>query len=188
MCWPPPIAATVMALWVDVGDDVGWTQASVSSTADRSADAMTAGPELRGQRVVLRLVIAEHVPDLRRILGTPEVRCAGVMRPRPRSGPLTTCPPPGSPSCSTDRSAEWCSTARRRSRRTGTRRSTSFSIRLSTGRVSAATPFSPWSATSCASLTDPRDDRYRGDAPTLASWGSAGPRCGTSALHLAVWE
>jgi hypothetical protein len=25
MCWPPPIAATVMALWVDVGDDVGWT-------------------------------------------------------------------------------------------------------------------------------------------------------------------
>lgn len=121
MCWPPPIAATVMALWVDVGDDVGWTQASVSSTADRSADAMTAGPELRGQRVVLRLVIAEHVPDLRRILGTPEVRCAGVMRPRPRSGPLTTCPPPGSPSCSTDRSAEWCSTARRRSRRTGTR-------------------------------------------------------------------
>jgi hypothetical protein len=123
---------------------------------------MTAGPELRGQRVVLRLVIAEHVPDLRRILGTPEVRCAGVMRPRPRSGPLTTCPPPGSPSCSTDRSAEWCSTARRRSRRTGTRRSTSFSIRLSTGRVSAATPFSPWSATSCVSLTDPRDDRYRG--------------------------
>jgi hypothetical protein len=84
MYWPPPIAATVMALWVDAGDDVGWTQASVSSTADRSADAMTAGPELRGQRVVLWLVIAEHVPDLRRILGTPEVRCAGVMRPRPR--------------------------------------------------------------------------------------------------------
>ena len=45
---------------------------------------MTAGPELRGQRVLLWLVIAEHVPDLRRILGTPEVRCAGVMRPRPR--------------------------------------------------------------------------------------------------------
>ncbi len=35
---------------------------------------MTGGPELRGQRVVLRLVIAEHVPDLRRILGTPEVQ------------------------------------------------------------------------------------------------------------------
>jgi hypothetical protein len=53
--------------------------------------------------------------------------------------------------------------------------------------VSAATPFSPWPATSCVSLADPRDDRYRGDSPTLASWGSAGPRCGTSALHLAVW-
>jgi hypothetical protein len=36
--------------------------------------------------------------------------------------------------------------------------------------VSAATPFSPWPATSCVSLADPRDDRYRGDAPTLASW------------------
>ena len=34
---------------------------------------MTAGPVLRGQRVVLVPVTAEHVPDLRRILRTPEV-------------------------------------------------------------------------------------------------------------------
>lgn len=35
---------------------------------------MTAGPELHGQRIVLVPVTAEHVPDLRRILCTPEVR------------------------------------------------------------------------------------------------------------------
>lgn len=35
---------------------------------------MTAGAELRGKRVVLVPVAAEHVPDLRRILHTPEVR------------------------------------------------------------------------------------------------------------------
>lgn len=35
---------------------------------------MTGRPELRGQRVVLMPVTAEHVPDLRRILSTPEVR------------------------------------------------------------------------------------------------------------------
>ncbi|MEO7195235.1 MAG: GNAT family protein [Pseudonocardiaceae bacterium] len=35
---------------------------------------MTAGPELRGKRVVLVPVTAEHVADLRRILRTPEVR------------------------------------------------------------------------------------------------------------------
>jgi RimJ/RimL family protein N-acetyltransferase len=34
---------------------------------------MTAGPELRGKRVVLVPVTAEHVPELRRILRTPEV-------------------------------------------------------------------------------------------------------------------
>ncbi|MGH3889499.1 MAG: GNAT family N-acetyltransferase [Pseudonocardiaceae bacterium] len=35
---------------------------------------VTAGPELRGKRVVLVPVTAEHVPDLWRILHTPEVR------------------------------------------------------------------------------------------------------------------
>ncbi len=35
---------------------------------------MTSGPELRGERVVLAPVTAGHVPELRRILGTPEVR------------------------------------------------------------------------------------------------------------------
>ncbi|MDQ2881580.1 MAG: hypothetical protein M3Y48_10200 [Actinomycetota bacterium] len=35
---------------------------------------MTVDPELRGQRVVLVPVTAEHVPDLRRILLTPEVQ------------------------------------------------------------------------------------------------------------------
>lgn len=35
---------------------------------------MTAGPEIPGQRVVLGPVTAEHVPELRRILRTPEVR------------------------------------------------------------------------------------------------------------------
>lgn len=34
---------------------------------------MTAGPQLRGSYVVLTPVTAEHVPDLRRILRTPEV-------------------------------------------------------------------------------------------------------------------
>jgi aminoglycoside 6'-N-acetyltransferase len=35
---------------------------------------MTAGPELSGKRVVLVPIAAEHVPVLRRILQTPEVR------------------------------------------------------------------------------------------------------------------
>ncbi len=35
---------------------------------------MTGGPQLRGQRVVLVPVAAEHVPELCRILCTPEVR------------------------------------------------------------------------------------------------------------------
>lgn len=34
---------------------------------------LTAGPELREKRVVLVPVTAEHVPELRRILHTPEV-------------------------------------------------------------------------------------------------------------------
>jgi aminoglycoside 6'-N-acetyltransferase len=35
---------------------------------------VTAGPELRGERVVLVPVLADHVPELRRIVATPEVR------------------------------------------------------------------------------------------------------------------
>ncbi|MGH3786312.1 MAG: GNAT family N-acetyltransferase [Pseudonocardiaceae bacterium] len=36
--------------------------------------SVTGGPQLRGQRVMLMPVTAEHVPELRRILCTPEVR------------------------------------------------------------------------------------------------------------------
>ena len=46
----------------------------MSWTAAWLAGDMTAGPQLRGQRVVLVPVTAEHLPDLRRILRTPEVR------------------------------------------------------------------------------------------------------------------
>lgn len=46
----------------------------MSWTAAQLAGDMTAGPQLRGQRAVLVPVTAEHVPDLRRILRTPEVR------------------------------------------------------------------------------------------------------------------
>jgi hypothetical protein len=80
---------------------------------------MTAGPELRGQRVVLGLVIAEQVSTCGGSCVRLRCGCAGVTRPRPRSGPLTTRPLPGSSSCWMDRSVEWCSTERR-SRRTGT--------------------------------------------------------------------
>jgi aminoglycoside 6'-N-acetyltransferase len=46
----------------------------VSSTEATREGGVTAGPQLRGERVVLVPVTAEHGPDLRRILQTPEVR------------------------------------------------------------------------------------------------------------------
>jgi len=41
---------------------------------DSPENGVTADPELHGERVVLVPVTAEHVPELRRILSTPEVR------------------------------------------------------------------------------------------------------------------
>ena len=55
----------------------GWRSWCVADAADAAAAGgeagVTAGPQLRGSYVVLTPVTAEHVPDLRRILRTPEV-------------------------------------------------------------------------------------------------------------------
>ncbi|HEV7450005.1 MAG TPA: hypothetical protein VGO16_01155 [Pseudonocardiaceae bacterium] len=56
---------------------------------------MTAGPELPGKHVVLVPVTAEHVPDLRRILHTPEVVrwvcCAATSATPTAPGGMTAC-------------------------------------------------------------------------------------------------